>query len=246
MALPAPMTLAQVRAGVFAACTLNTNGDRGARALAIVDQMIRRSQRELELKAPWLRLSATREIPLAEGVSSYDFPDDMDPGRTMDVYVRNASTLKYHPLGAAPSQILRNAGIPSTSGRPSYYWFDDEALNITPAPLAATWDQIRLDGYIRASALTNDEDLVSVDGEALIQRAEIHTRPRIGMPVSQDMRDSHLAYVKDVAADQTEAGRVIMGGDTSAKCSPQDGEYGTRQNYAWDESWNPPGFPPLP
>ena len=228
---------------------LRRNNDPGVRAsdLPSIQQAIKRSYETLYDEYDWPhRRQIFAKIALAAGQRYYDFPDDMDPGRIMDVYVRNASTLKYHPLGAAPSQILRNAGISSTSGRPSYYWFDNEALNITPAPLAATWDQIRLDGYIRATALTNDEDLVSVDGEALIQRAEIHTRPRIGMPVSQDMRDSHLAYVKDAAADQTEAGRGIMGGDTSPKCSPQDGEYGTRQNYAWDESWNPPGFPPLP
>jgi hypothetical protein len=239
------MTLAEVRAGVFAACTLNTNGDRGARALQIVDQMIRRSQRELELKAPWLRLSATRTITLTDAVDTYDFPDDLDPGRILDVFVRNASTLKFYPLNAAPSQRQRNAGSAVTSGRPFWYWYDNEVLNITPAPLVASWDQLRLDGYLRASALVNDEDLASVDGEALIQRAEIHARPRIGLPVTQDMKDSHLAYLRDVAASQTEAGSVIMGGDTSARCMPQDGEAGSRQNYAWDESWNPPGFPPL-
>lgn len=244
MALSPPMTLSQVRDEVFTRCTLNQGGDRGSRALKLVDSCIKRAQKELELKAPWLRLSATRTVTLSEGVVVYDFPDDMDPGRTLDVFVRNVSSGKYARLIAEPNQSQKNAATTATNNQPFFYWYENEQLNLTPPPAVATWDSLKLEGYLRASLLTNDEDLLSVDGEAVIQRAEIFARPRLGLQVTKDMVESHQAYVRDTAAHQTEAGSVVMGGDTSQRCAPQDGG-SPRNMYAYDESWQPPGFPSL-
>jgi hypothetical protein len=240
MALTAPSTLAEVRDEVFTRCTLNTGGDRGARALKLVDACIRRAQTELVNRA-WLRLAKSITIPLVTDVYTYDFPDEMDPGRYMEMYVRDATSLKLLPLSADPSQSQRNA-LANSSGRPQSFWFDDEQLYITPKPLATSYDQLVIRGYLRPNTLVSDTDLVVLDAEAVIQRAEIHLRPRIGMPVTQDMKDTHLAYLRDVKGNQTENAGTILGGDTSQKCVPQQGPGLPISAFQYDAGWIPPGY----
>lgn len=241
MSLPAAATLAQVRDEVFTRCTLNTGGDRGSRALKLVDSMIRRAQRELAVSSPWLRLLGSETITLVTDQSAYDFPDAMDPGKYAEVYIRNATSLAYFPLTPDPSQGQRNGYAEANASRAFYYWFNDGQLYITPTVDTASWDQLRIDGYRRESDLINETDLVSVDSEALIQRAEMFVRPRIGQIVTQDMKDSHLAYVRQVRALQGENPGTMAGGDTSFKCQPQEGPGIPRNGFAWDPSWQPPG-----
>lgn len=241
MALAAPATLAQVRDEVFTRCTLNTGGDRGSRALKLVTSQIQRAQRELAVKYGWLRLQTSLTVTLTSGVSTYDFPDSMEPGKYMDVYVRDVSTGKYFPVMPDPTQRQRNSLGTVTASRPQYYWFNDGQLQITPAPNSTYWDSLRIDGYLRETDLVNDTDLVAVDFEALVQRAELFVRPRIGLQVTQDMKDSHLAYVRDVRALQSENPNTMAGGDTSIKCLPQEGSGLSRNGFAWDAAWQPPG-----
>ena len=241
MSLPAPATLAQVRDEVFTRCTLNTGGDRGSRSLKLVTSQIQRAQRELAVKYGWLRLQTSLVLSLTTGVSTYDFPDSMDPGKYMDVYVRDVSSSKYYPLEPDPTQRQRNSLGVSTSSRAQYYWFNDGQLQITPAPNITYWDSLRIDGYIRETDLVNDTDLIAVDFEALVQRAELFIRPRIGLLVTPDMKDSHLAYVRDVRALQSENPNTMAGGDTSIKCLPQEGSGLSRNGFAWDASWQPEG-----
>jgi hypothetical protein len=242
MSLPAAATLSQVRDEVFTRCTLNTGGDRGSRALKLVDSMIRRAQRELAISSPWLRLSSSVTINLVTGQTAYDFPDEMDPGRYMELYVRNTTSQAYYPVTPDPSQGQRNGLATSTMGRALFYWFNDGQLYISPSPDTDSWDQLRIDGYLREGDLIDDEALVAVDSEALIQRAEIFVRPRIGQVVTQDMKDSHLAYVRQVRSLQGENPGTMAGGDTSSKCIPQDGPGFPRSGYAYDTNWQPPGY----
>lgn len=245
MALPAPATLAEVRKSVFTRSLINTGGDRGARALALVDEAIRRAQRELTLEAPWTRLATEHTITLVANTSTYDFPDNMEPGRILDVFIRHASTGKYASLEACPSQLIRNAATSSSSSRAFYYWFSGEQINLTPTPDVTSWDQLRLDGYLRENDLVDDEDLVVVDKEAVIQRAAMFFRMDRGLPITDDMKNSHQAYLKKVRSAQAEAGSVVMGGNTSAKCMPEDDSLVRGSAHlAYDSSWVPPGFPP--
>ena len=242
MALPAPRTLSYVRDEVFTRCNINTGGDRGARALKLVDSCIRRAVQELAVKASWLRLSVTEDVPLTSGAGTYDFPDSIDPGRTTEIYVRHATSLKLHELRADPSMTRRNALINSDS-RPQYYWFENEVLNVTPTPDVAYYNTLVFRGFLRVSDLVNDTDLIALDGEAVIQRAEIHLRPRIGLRVSQDMKETHLAYLRDVRGTQTENSGSMPGGDTSIRCMPeQDGSFYGPSQVQWDEGWQPPGY----
>jgi len=240
MALDAPWTLAQTRDEVMTRCTLNTGGDRGARALKLIDSCIRRAVTELTDYA-WLRLAASVSITLTTDISAYDLPRLHGPGSWMEVYVVDATSGKLLPLSADPSQQRRNA-LSNSSGRPTDFWFDNEQLNVVPAPDATYYNSLTIRGYLRPNALVNDNDLVSLDGEAVVQRAEIHLRPRIGQQVSQDMRDSHLAYIRQVKGRQTENSGTILGGDTSQKCVPQQGPGLPRSAFAYDASWQPEGW----
>lgn len=243
MSLPAPWPLSQIREEVLTRCTLNTGGDRGARATKLVDSFIRGAQAHLVLKCPWLRLSASRDITLLSGVSAYDFPDDLEPGRFADLLVRNITSGRLLPMAFDPSYADRNSYINSVS-RPVFYWFENELINIAPMPDTATWDIIRVSSYLRNTGLVNDTDLAAVEGEALVQRAEILARPRLGLQVTQTMLEEHMNYVRAVRGAVQSVGEGTMpGGDTSVRVRPQEGT-GLPSNWggwAYDAGWNPPG-----
>jgi hypothetical protein len=210
----------------------------------LIESFIRGAQAHLVLKCPWLRLSASRDITLLDGVSAYDFPDDLEPGRFADVLVRNISSQRLLPMEFDPSYSARNSYLNSVS-RPLYYWFEDEHINISPKPDVAQWDIIRISGYLRDRPLVNDADLASVDGEALVQRAEILARPRLGLPVLPMMLEDHMNYVRAVRAAVVSASeRTMPGGDTSMRVAPQQGS-GMPSNWggwAYDAGWVPPGY----
>ncbi len=243
MSLPAPWPLSQIREEVLTRCTLNTGGDRGARAMKLIESFIRGAQAHLVLKSPWLRLSASRDITLLDGVSVYDFPDDLEPGRFADLLARNITSQRLLPMDFDPSYSARNALL-NSEGRPLYYWFENEDISISPAPDVSQWDIIRVSGYLRNVPMVNDTDLASVDGEALVQRAEILARPRLGLQVTQTMLDEHAAYVRAVRGAVQSVGQGTMpGGDTSVRVRPQEGS-GIPSNlggWAYDAGWNPPG-----
>lgn len=244
MALETPKDLAWIRSEVMTRCTIRTDGDRGARAVPLIDSCIRSAQKRLVLRAPWVRLKASVTIALTTGTSAYDFPDTMDPGGIAEVWVRRVADQKYAPVMPEPTQYQRNALATSTLGQPMWYWFNDQNFNVSPSPDTAYWDQLRLDGRRRATDLVNDTDPVSVDDEALIQFAEILARPKLKMAVDPEMKPTLLAYLSDLAAQQTEGAGFVLGGATSAKVAPEsdDDDFGKRAGLAYDAGWNPPGL----
>lgn len=243
MALEAPKTLVYIRSEVMARCTIRADGDRGARAIPIVDSMIRSAHKRLLLKAPWLRLKGTATVALATGVTAYDFPDTMEPGDIAEVWVKRVADNRYAKLDPEPDQYQRNAFAASGNGLPRWYWFDNGNLNIVPAPDITLYSQMRLDGYLAGNDLVNDEDTISIDDEALIQMAEILVRPKIGLVVDEHAVNALGDYISDVAAEQTEGAGFVLGGATSAKLRPEDGSaMGRFINQPYDANWIPPGY----
>lgn len=242
MSLPAPWSLVQVRNEVFLRCTVNTGGDRGARSRAIIDSCIRQAQRMLEIQSPWLTLQTTLNVTMTDGVSVYDIPDTIDPGRIELIDVREVSTQKFWPLKPCPTQPERNSLVSSTLGRPVAWWFENQMLYVTPSPDTDSWDVLRITGFLRANTLTADTDLVVLDPEAVVQRAEIFARPRLGLPVDPSLTQAHLAYVRDLKATQTEGAGFVLGGDTSTKLRPESIDDLRLPLEAFTNAWQPPGY----
>lgn len=243
MALEAPKSLSYVRGEVMSRCTLNTGGDRGGRAKAVVDSMIRSAIRQLVAKNPWLVGKITKEVDLVTDVSAYDFPDELDPSRIELIDAREVATQEFYPVAPSPSQAQRNALLTSTLGRPSWYWFDDGQINVTPLPDPTLWDILRLSGFAAVTSPVADGDEITIDAEAVVQRAEILARPRLGLGVTQDMKDQHLAYIRELKKGISEGGGLLLGGATSARLLGDDDNGARSPNTPYDSSWQPPGGP---
>ena len=242
MALPAPLSLVDIRREVFSRATVNTGGDRGARSTGIIDSCIRQATRMLELNAPWLVLNATVTVTLTDGVAAYDFPDTMDAGRIEEVRVREISTQKWLAMTPVPTQEQRNALLSSTLGRPLAWWYENPMLYVTPVPDTDTYDALRLSGFLRVVMPVAEEDVVAIDGEAVIQRAEIFARMRLGLMVPPTLEQAHFAYLRDLKAAQSEGAGFTLGGDTSMKCRPDLRGEIQLPTAAYDQAWQPPGY----
>lgn len=241
MSLAPGMKLSEIRFEVLTRCTLNTTGNLGARAQALVDTFARAAQRELYFRCDWTRLRVRQELTLTNGVTTYDFPDNLDPGQIDSVNVIRASDNRAFPLQPGMSQIERNSGAASTSGRPRLYTYENGAITITPAPDTTLYNGLWLEGVTALPPFVDDDELCVVDSEALIQRTELRVRPRMGMQVTKQMQDDHLAYLADLRSQQSDGAGLMLGGATSFKLTPEGENRITRTRVGWDPGWNPPG-----
>lgn len=244
MTLPTLPTLAYVRGEILQRCGLGTRGNQGARAIPMVDSAIRQAIRTLQVQFPWTRLQTTKQIPLITGTTQYDFPDTMDDADIEFVGAHNLSANRVTQMQPDPDRRLRNAYVNTTLTCPRYYWFEDGVINITPSPDATVWDYLVLDGYAAAVLPVNDADLVPFDGEAIIQMAEMLSRPRMGLDVPPNVMQALTGYLNELRSRQGDGEGTMPGGTTSYKVRPENG--GNRTGYAgpqgWTTDWNPGSY----
>jgi hypothetical protein len=240
MTLPTLPTLAYVRAEILQRCAINTGGNRGARAIPMVDSAIRQAIRQLEIECPWTRLQVTRQITLLADTTVYDFPDDMDAGNIGYIGVHNIDSNKVATLRPDPDHRIRNGLVNTIDSAPRIYWFEGSVINILPEPDVTVWDYLVLDGYLNATIPTNDTEQLGFDGEAVIQLAEELVRPRLGLDVPPALMTARQVYMSHLRARQGDGEGTMPGGHTSEKVRPEGPNryYG---RYEWDTNWNPSG-----
>src|SRR5689334_9883769 len=110
MALAPEMSLVDLRDEVMTRCVLNRSGNLGARVQPLIDSCLNSAQRVLYYKHDYTRLQVRRTITLVNGQSTYDFPDDVEPGQIFDpIYVRRISDGRIFPLSPGINWMERNA-----------------------------------------------------------------------------------------------------------------------------------------
>lgn len=176
MPLPQAPTLSEVRAAA-----LNRVGMRGVptgEVVAVTNEKAREAQAELFWQAEWVRLRISATIPLTDGVDTYDIPDDMDLGGLQVAWVQNSDGLRSRLYLDSTIEIYNT--YRNSSGKPNYLWIMNSGLTLTPKP-DSSWTTLYLEYNRSASGLVNDQDRVSVDGEALIQRMAYKMKEHYGI-----------------------------------------------------------------
>lgn len=243
MALAPEKSLTDLTTEVMTRCVLNTAGNLGARALPLVRSCLNAAQRVLYYDHDYTRLQVRRNITLTNGVTAYDFPDDVEPGQIFNpIYVRRIEDQRIFPLSPGITWLERNAAtVTLTNSIPQRYTFENEMLTILPAPDTTLYDVLVYDAFLACTQLVNDSDKCVVDSEALIQLAELMVRPRI--PLRKiDGADAMLAkYLDSLKTQSGDDSSCLLGGTTSAVVTPEGANRMLRREVGYDENWTPPG-----
>jgi len=243
MALAPEKSLSDLRGEVLDRCVLNTAGNLAARAQRVIDSCLNMAQRLLYYDHDYTRLQVRRTIPLSNGVSVYDFPDDVEPGQIFDpIYVRRVSDQRIFPLRAGINWLERNAALSTVTAIPRRYTFENQTLVIAPAPDTTLYDQIVYDAFTAATPLVNDTDMCAVDSEALIQMTELMVRPRMSLPMIPGADAILVKYLDSLKTQSGDGADCILGGATSSVVTPEGENRLIRRETSWDDGWQPHGF----
>lgn len=244
MALAPEKTLIELRTAVMERCVLNTSGNLGARAQRVVDGCLNSAQRVLYYDHDYTRLQVRRTITLSDGVTVYDFPDDIEPGQIFNpIFVRRISDQRIFPLRPGINWMERNAAqVTTTNTIPCRYTFENQSITIAPGPDTALYDVLVYDAFLACTPLVADTDMCSIDSEALIQMAEIMVRPRVGL-AKIDRADAILAkYLDSLKTQSGDDSDCLLGGATSAVVTPEGENRMIRREVGYDDGWQPSGI----
>jgi hypothetical protein len=231
-----------LRANVLGMMGFPTSGSLAVRALPVVNTCIKQAHKAIYESSTWYPLTLRVEETLIDGETQYEWPASLDPGRVYHVGVRTAAsvgTQYVYPMRPGLREFERNAGIPPNSPsntQPLFYQVENGEITISPAPDTAFWDALIVEGMAAFADLVNDADLSCVDGLIVAQRAEIMSRPRLGLPVDQILVDMHNAYARDIISKNSD-GRVFMMNDATGAQMPASPDSVGLTGYT---SWRPP------
>jgi hypothetical protein len=211
-----------LRANVLGMMGFPTSGALAVRALPIVNACIKQAHKMIYEESGWYPLVVRTTEDLITGVTEYEWPVSVDPGRVHYVGVRQSTgygTPYVYPMRPGLREFERNAGIspavPATA-QPLYYVIENGMVTISPAPNTATYDAMVIEGIAAFADLVNDADLSCVDGQLVSQRAEMLARPRLGLPVEQIMVDAHRAYADSIRAKNSDGRSFMLNDDVAA------------------------------
>ena len=224
-------TLVELRNAVLVRGGYSIAGGQAADIYPLADELLRKSQRELHLEAPWLTQRVRKTYSLITDQAVYDTPDDALMTRMGRLAVINTSGNEFD-LTAGHGAALRN--VTKTSGAPKCYEIVDRAIRLYPAP-TSTWVTLVIEYYQNPSSLVGETDRTNVDPEALIQRATYLLKRHTGLggDYKADQAD-HMRYLHRTQQEQGETRTFAMGGHT-----PIVANNWRAFNRTWRKDWNP-------
>ncbi len=214
-------TLGDIRTAVAARCGLSPGGTLPRNIQSRVDERIRSAHAQLYESFPWTRQLIQLAVPLDDGETDYDVPDETSTGNITYLLIRRVSdnaTFQLLP-GLRPQEI--DARTPVIKTLPRWYTFIDDVIRLEPAPDVTLYSELVVWCFREPNGLTEDGDPILVDSEAIKSFAEILVKEDFGKPVGQlrlDLfggqgRDGYLTTLK---MKQGDGGGFQMGGHQSA------------------------------
>lgn len=197
MSQPLPPTLSALRRSVAVRCGLAQGTDINARHRELIDEFIRKAQREVFLRASWSRLRRTTVIPLVTGQVDYDIPDATYVGGIIALEVVNLNNTNS-PLTYDDSrdlQVYENAD----PTQPQWWRVVNDNIRILPKPNAADFPSLYMEYELGLVDPVNDQDRIVCDGEAVVQLATLSMKTHMGTftDLSTD-KATFLQYLKDL------------------------------------------------
>ena len=219
--MPEPLTptLTELRNSVLIRAGMNITDGSAGQYFPLVDELLRKSQKELHLEAPWLRNYVRTTQDLTTDNTDYDLPDDAafsDMGR---VSVADTEGKQYELVYG--DGMVRN--VTQTSNRPLWYEIQDQVVRVYPAP-SSEWVTLIYEYHRGPAQLIGETDRPSIDGEAMVQRATYYLKRQTGFGGDwQPEREEHLRYLHRLQQEQGVVRAIDMRGSLRQRRVPIDG-----------------------
>lgn len=218
MAFVLPPTLAEVRASVATRLKYGKQAARSPAMKDLLDEFIRRATREVVLEAHWTELRIRYEADFIDGVDTYDFPDNMEPGRLERLIVVSVNGDEYEMMpDIHPVERARLNSGDDPKDMPVRYEIVNQEIKVVPPPDAEQYPTLAIEGYTRPPDPQNNDDRIPVDKEALIQWATALGKADFNKVSEELTLRPVIAYLKRVRAVQTDGSSIQIGGHFSRK-----------------------------
>jgi len=192
MSQPLPPTLSAIRRSVAVRCGLSQATDINSRHRELIDEFIRKAQREIFLRASWARLRQTASIPLITGQVDYDIPDATYVGGIITLEVVNLNNTNQQ-LTYDDSRDLQ-AYENDAPTQPQWWRIVNDNIRILPQPDATQFPSLYIEYELGVVDPVNDQDRIVVDGEAVVQLATISMKKQMG--TFSDLADDEKTFVR--------------------------------------------------
>lgn len=218
MAFVLPPTLMEVREAVAVRLNFGPQAARSPAMRPLLDEFIRRAAAEVVLEAAWVELRIRYETDLVDGQDTYDFPDNMDPGRLERLIVRSKSGDEYElEADIQPHERAQFNRTATSKDMPLRYEIVNEEIVLIPRPDAVEYPTLLVEGYAKPAEPRANDDRIPVDKEALVQWATAIGKAHFGHKDASVSLQTVREYLRRVRATQTDSSSVQIGGHFSAK-----------------------------
>jgi len=179
MALPLKKTLGEMRAELLDRLGFASQGSSAGSIISTADSYLQRAQNYLYWKYDFNELNKTYDWSTAQGQTLYDWPDDMEPRKVIEL--RTLWNSYWHPMHEGIS--FQHDSVADVQYYPLRY--DRRAqLEVWPEPNAIY--TIRGEYYKRLDRFTLDNDRVTLDEHLVFTYALAKAKKHYRQPDAND------------------------------------------------------------
>lgn len=219
MALALQPTLAELTGELLTLIGQGGTGVANASLNSRAEAAIRRAQILVNQEADWTINRKRVAVALAASATTFDWPDDVNPGDIIRVSaVRNSNT-KYEwdldgGIDADDRTSWAYGSFSTVQDVPFKFDFHDGTIEVGPAASSAVTIYLL---YLAApSAMSVPSDRPNCDGEAVLRKAEIVLRNALGPEYQSAVamcEKDYERYISLIKPKQGVGGGLILGGD---------------------------------
>jgi hypothetical protein len=235
--MPLGVQLVDLRRELRAETGTSLNPAQGTQAQATLDIVLARQQRELWDAYNWQHLKIWKDMPLAQGQASYNYPPEMAFDQILHMYLATSPTAQWQQLvyGIKPWMIKASGPIVGNPVRWHNIITVDTSgatpitkpagqFEITPVPASDSMS-LRIEGQAPLNPLVADSDTCIIDSKAIVlfAAAEIlAVQKSEGAPMKLTKAQNYLRrLLADQGADKRQ--NYNMGGSRRFGHDPDKG-----------------------
>jgi len=163
------------------------------------------------------RTTQDESVIAQTGQEKYDWPDTIDPKKTMEIWVEDTSDTDFNMYPMIEGIERRHYGQQSTveQDRPRRYERRAQ-LEVWPLPDSNTYT-FHIEGQLRLGAFSVDTDLATLDQDLILQLALANAKAHYRQPDANAIADQFTLELKAENADNLGHQRFVRPNGSSRK-----------------------------
>lgn len=211
-----PPTLADIRTDLVTRCGLASGATVPPRMQPLLDTRIRSAHAQIYELFPWVILTVDNMFDLSLGETDYDIPDNTEPAKIEEIGIRRISDGRVFPLEPGFTLGESTAYVSQqTNQLPLRYRIIDGIIRLAPPPDTVYYDKLCMTYRLVPGPLVQDDERLAVDGESVLQLAEILMREHFGGVDTRGLRANFERYMTRLRVKQSNGAGFQMGGHQS-------------------------------